>query len=99
MEGRRNHDVDNSEAVTTMKYTSMYPTYVRASCMRTVPLLRVPVHLRAAQATVRFSADQSILMQRHVASRSGAICRYADGLVRAKIDANGCDERVRRQQS
>src|SRR5258708_1184431 len=29
-------------------------------------------------------------MQRHVASRSGAICRYADGLVRAKIDAYGC---------
>src|SRR5438876_801262 len=33
----------------------------------------------------------AILMQPHVPSRSGAICRYADGLVRAKIDAYGCD--------
>src|SRR5437867_10233802 len=52
---------------------------------------RVPVHQRAAHATDGFSAGQSILMQRHVPSRSGAICRYADGLVRAKIDAYGCD--------
>src|SRR2546426_10671351 len=52
---------------------------------------RVPVHLRAAHATDGFSAGQSILMQGHVPSRSGAICRYADGLVRAKIDAYGCD--------
>jgi hypothetical protein len=59
----------------------------------------VPVHLRAAHGTDGFSAGQSILMQRHVPSPSGAICRYADGLVRAKIDAYGCDERVRRQQS
>jgi hypothetical protein len=59
----------------------------------------VPVHLRAAHATDGFSAGQSILMQQHVASRSGAICRYADGLVRGKIDAYGCDEQVRRQQS
>ena len=42
---------------------------------------------------------ESILMQRHVPSRSEAICRYADGLVRANIDAYGCDERVRGQQS
>ena len=42
---------------------------------------------------------ESILMQQHVPSRSEAICRYADGLVRANIDAYGCDERVRRQQS
>jgi hypothetical protein len=47
----------------------------------------VPVHLRAAHATVGFSAGQSILMQWHDPSRSGAICCYADGLVRAKIDA------------
>ena len=59
----------------------------------------VPVHLRAAHTTDGFSAGQSILMQQHVASRSGAICRYADGLVRGKIDAYGYDERVRRQQS
>jgi hypothetical protein len=79
-------------------------------CSRTTDLLltnqllvadrqTVPVHLRAAHTTDGFSADQSILMQRHVPSRSGAICRYADGLVRAKIDAYGCDERVRRQRS
>ena len=40
----------------------------------------VPVHLRAAHATGRFSASQSILMQRHVPSRFVAIFRYADGL-------------------
>jgi len=62
-------------------------------------LQEVPVHLRAAHGTDGFSAGQSILMQRHVPSRSGAICRYADGLVRAKIDAYGCDERVPRQRS
>src|SRR5450755_1434399 len=60
---------------------------------------RVPVHLRAAHTTDGFSAGQSILMQQHVASRSGAICRYADGLVRGKIDVYGCDARVRRRQS
>ena len=59
----------------------------------------VPVHLRAAHGTDGFSAGQSILMQRHVPSRSGAIGRYADDLVQTKIDAYGCDERVRRQQS
>ena len=59
----------------------------------------VPVHLRAAHATDGFSASPSILMQRHVPGRSEAICRYAGCLVRAKIDAYGCDERVRRQQS
>jgi small ligand-binding sensory domain FIST len=61
-------------------------------------VLAVPVHLRAAHTTDGFSAGQSILMQRHVPSRSGAICRCADGLARTKIDAYGCDGRVRRQQ-
>jgi hypothetical protein len=59
----------------------------------------VRVHLRAAHTTDGFSASQSILMQRHLPSRSEAIGRYADGRGRAKIDAYGCDERVRRQQS
>src|ERR1700681_3853360 len=59
----------------------------------------VPVHLRTAHATDGFAAGQSTLMQRHIPSRSGAICRYADGLARTKIDAYGCDERVQSQQS
>ena len=59
----------------------------------------VPVHLRAAHTTDGFSAGQSILMQRRVPNRSVAICRYADDLVRANIDAYGYDERVRRQQA
>jgi hypothetical protein len=40
-DGHRNHDGNNSVLVTTMKYTSMHPAYVRASCMRAVPLLRI----------------------------------------------------------
>jgi hypothetical protein len=73
--------------------------YVKRQFDTEIIVLWVPVHLRIAHGTDGFSAGQWILMQQHVASRSGAICRYADGLVRAKIDAYGCDERVRRRQS
>ena len=62
-------------------------------------LVEVPVHLRAAHPTDRLSPGQSIVMRRHVTSRSEVICHYVDGLVQAKIDAYGYDERVRRQQS